>query len=502
MEIQVEIKNIKNVKSFNYKFEFENGIYAIVGENAVGKSTVMSAIASTVYPNTLIRLGETEIEKDSMVFVKCNGKYDKWYYSEEFRTLKSTKPRVVFNGIYEGSVFSGTRFQDMTNIDKLILENPDFINEFVPARENLKNAMSYILKNTENKYAELYKLKSMDSARKYNLINMPYFYKLPNGKFISKYKMSSGECMLISLLNFINSTALDPNVNTNKRKVCDERMFIFIDEVELALHPSSIIRLVEYLNKKMENNKLTVLFSTHSTELIKLISPNNIFLLENVNGNVEVINPCYPQYAIRSLYDHDGNDCTILVEDKLAVEIVKKSIEDFRIKNNLLINFLPIGGWESTLQLQHYIARNHILGKDKFVFSILDGDVKDEAVKRTDYKDLKKLFLPINSIEKYLYLKLIKEKDSSFYRKLGNKIFTLESLDSIVKNFILNGEGDNDTSGKSLYKHLCYKAQQLDLNKENFAKLVCEIIIEYENFEKLSNQITKFIEDNFIIQKK
>lgn len=502
MELEIEIKNIKNVKNFNYKFEFDNGIYAIVGENAVGKSTVMSAIASTVYPNTLIRLGETDIEKDSTVFIKCNGKYDKWYFSEEFGTLKSTKPRVVFNGIYEGSVFSGTRFQDMTNIDKLILENPDFINEFMPARENLKEAMSYILKNTENKYSELYKLKNMNSVRKYNLINMPYFYKLPNGKFISKYKMSSGECMLISLLNFINSTALDPKSNTSKKIVCDDRMFIFIDEVELALHPSSIVRLVDYLNKKMENNKLTVLFSTHSTELIKLISPNNIFLLENINGNVEVMNPCYPQYAIRSLYDHDGNDCTILVEDKLAMEIVKKSIESFRIKNNLLINFLPVGGWESTLQLQHYISKNHILGKDKFVFSILDGDVQTEASKRTDYQDLKKLFLPINSIEKYLFLKLIKEKDFVFCKKLGNKIFTLESLDNIIKNFILNGQGNNDLSGKSLYKHLCYKAQHLDLNKENFAKLVCEIIIEHENFEKLSCQITKFIEDNFVIPKK
>lgn len=502
MQLEIQIKNIKNIKEFNYKFEFENGVYAIVGENAVGKSTVMSAIASTVYPDTLLRLGETEISKDSYVFIKCNNVYDKWYYSQEHGSLKSHKPKVVFNGIYEGSVFSGTRFQDMTNIDKLILENPSFIDDFVPARDNLKEAMSIILKNTENKYNELYKLKNMTTVKKYKLLNMPYFYKLPNNKFISKYKMSSGECMLISLLNFINSTALDPERNKNKRKICDDRMFIFIDEVELALHPSSIIRLVEYLKKKMEHYKLTVLFSTHSTELIKLISPKNIFLLENNNGKIEVINPCYPQYAIRSVYDHDGNDCTILVEDKLAMQIVKIATEDFRIKNNLLINYLPVGGWESTLQLQNYISKNSILGRDKFVFSILDGDIMEIANKREDFKNLKKLFLPITSIEKYLYQKLIKNKDFSFCKKMGNKIFTLESLDNILKNFQLNGKGAQDISGKSLYDHLCYKAQSLDINKESFSKLVSELIIENEDFSKLSSQITQFIEDNFIIPQK
>jgi recombinational DNA repair ATPase RecF len=61
LDLQLEINKIKNIQYFNYTFSFDKGIYALVGENAVGKSTVMSAIASVVYSQNLKRLGDSEI---------------------------------------------------------------------------------------------------------------------------------------------------------------------------------------------------------------------------------------------------------------------------------------------------------------------------------------------------------------------------------------------------------------------------------------------------------
>jgi hypothetical protein len=101
--------------------------------------------------------------------------------------------------------------------------------------------------------------------------------------------------------------------------------------------------------------------------------------MKNEAGIAKIISPCYPQYAIRSLYNHDGYDCTILVEDRVAELIIRKLIADYRTNNNLLINVLPVGCWNNTLELQRNFCEQNILGRDKFTFSIIDGDVEDEV---------------------------------------------------------------------------------------------------------------------------
>ncbi|MDF2570484.1 MAG: putative transporter ATPase component [Sporomusa sp.] len=500
LDINLTIQNIKNISNFEHNFSFENGIYAIVGNNAVGKSTLMAAIASTVYPQTLVRLGGTEVSTDSKITMQCKGRNIIWEYNDRTDKLKSNYTGPLFDGIYEGSIFSGTRFQDMTNIDKMLTDET-FINEFVPANAELKEALSRILHGESGHYSELYKLKNMNVAREYDLINMPYFYKLPNGKYISKFKMSSGECMLISLLNFIISTASGRAFR--RRKFLDERLLIFIDEVELALHPSSIDRLITYLEGMISNSfAMTVLFSTHSSELIRKMQPSNLFYMENNDSNVHIITPCYPLFAIRSLYDHDGYDCTILVEDQVSEIVIKKLITDYRVKNNLLINVIPVGSWGNTLELQKNISQQNAFGRNKFVFSIIDGDVKSDVNKNKNYENLRKLFLPIQSIEKYLYNKLLINKDLDFKKFLGNKYFTLESLDSILKSCCESVYLMGDKSGKELYRVLLKHLEKVGYTENSFIKDFSSDLFAREDFGRLQTNIEKFITDNFFIESK
>lgn len=500
LNINLKIENVRNIKHFDYKFSFEKGIYALVGENAVGKSTVMASIASTVYPRNIIKLDQSEVDLSSKITVECKENKDIWYFDDKQNRMKSNFAQVIFNGIYEGSLFSGTRFEDMTNIDKMISDD-SFVRNFVDANSELKEALSYILHAEKGHYKKLYKLRNMAVAKSYSLNNMPYFYLLDSGKYISKFKMSSGECMLISLLNFIISTTSRPEQELHKKQTIDKRLFIFIDEVELALHPSSIDRLVEYLGGLVEHKNITVLFSTHSSELIRKMQPRNIFYLKNHKGITDIINPCYPQYAIRSLYDHDGYDCTILVEDKLSEIIIRRLISDFRVKNNLLINVLPVGTWGNTLALQKNIMEQNALGRDKFVFSIIDGDVEGDVKKCKEFENLKKLFLPIKSVEKYLYKKLIVDKDNEFIKIIGNKYFTLDPLESIIRAYEAKDYLKSDTTGKSLFKLLLEYLGKMKVKEEDFVKDFCEDLFVYENFNKLKISIEKFIQDNFYIKK-
>lgn len=303
--------------------------------------------------------------------------------------------------------------------------------------------------------------------------------------------------MLISLLNFINSSALNPREIRRRHAVLTNRLFAFIDEVELALHPSSIDRLLEYLEGMIAKKDLTVLFSSHSSELIRKLHPRKIYYMKNDDGEAKIISPCYPQYAIRSLYNHDGYDCTILVEDKVAELMVRKLIADYRTRNNLLMNVLPVGGWRNTLELQKNFCEQNILGRDKFTFSIIDGDVKDEVKKHDEYKVLKKLFLPIKSLEKYLYQKILVDKDTSFITYFGNRYFTLNSFDDIVKGCRGNAYVMQDVSGKALYEVILKKLAVERVDEDTLVRDFSEYLFAKENFASLQNNIERFIDSNF-----
>ncbi len=72
---------------------------------------------------------------------------------------------------------------------------------------------------------------------------------------------------------------------------------------------------------------ICVYISTHSTAIIMKESKDNIFLLDNNNGDISVVKECFPGYAMRDVSDQVCFDKLILVEDvssKAYVEHVDK----------------------------------------------------------------------------------------------------------------------------------------------------------------------------------
>ncbi|MCR9668868.1 hypothetical protein, partial [Vibrio parahaemolyticus] len=150
-----------------------------------------------------------------------------------------------------------------------------------------------------------------------------------------------------------------------------------------------------------------IYFSTHSIELISAISPENIFFLERHSDNsLEIINPCYPAYATRILYDHSGYDSIILVEDDLAKEIITRLLRDNNLLNSRLVHVLPCGGYTNVIELAREVVSSNLVGKTSTISIILDGDVKEDASKYMYKHGIKNniplSYLPIESLEKYL----------------------------------------------------------------------------------------------------
>ncbi len=506
--IELVINNIKNIKSANISIPFEKGLYAFVGENGCGKSTLMLATSLLIKTTSAKMLKPYDFDESSFINISISNCQDIWrkqrngkFTTGEYITiLKNGKRTAVVKaknhceGFYEGSIFYGSRFDDYSIIDNF-MSSSNFEDYLTNADNYVSESLGYILHNKKDYYTGLKKIKNRDIAARNGFKGMPYFFTVNDNVTISQYRMSSGESMLISLFDFLNNLVIRGRHN--------DKLLFLIDEIELALHPSAIDRLIEVLSNLVKTSSLdlVIYFSTHSAELVQRISPKNLFLVENNDGKVELINPCYPNYAIRNLYVPNGFDFLILVEDELAKAVVEKAIRDNRLAQSRLCCVLPAGGCTQMIKLHKDLVTYNTLGVGKRIISIFDGDVKTNSMQMAylnsqPYTSLPKTFLPILSIEKYLYHKLIEEKDVCFTKLLGDKYFNQKSLKSIIQDY----ENDErtkqkqDKSGKALYNVLLSNLNSLNIDEERFIIYLCEDIFTIENLSEFIKNITKLLE--------
>lgn len=480
MYLNIKINHIKNIQFCELSIPIEKGIFCLVGANGCGKSTVLSCLAQSVFPSSLKNLGQFDYNNESCVEFLYDGIKTLWQVKNRvWRCNSQPEKRIHFSGMYEGSLFYGTRFDDSLIIDGLVRNSTISLDQIVDADEYVKDQMSFILHGDYTHYRTLKRVRTKAIAQEVNLKNTPYFQEI-NGELLSQYRMSSGECLLVSLLHFIYNALI------RKSLPVDKPILMLIDEIELALHPVAVARLIDLLNQIItEHDTLTVILTTHSPEVIRKISPSNIYMMEAEEDEIQFNSPCYPSYAIRDIYMHSGFDYVILVEDLLAKYVVEKEIQQLSLTTGKLVNVLPIGGWENVLKFQMMAYNTNTFGIGTKVFSILDGDIKNESKVKKDYRNLPKMFLPINSIEKYLYKVCVTSAYKTIKKEINDNFFNVESLDAILSDY--NQTGDNN--GKKLYHKLVDNLGKRNISEEAFVKELCNIIMRHENFTEFESEI-------------
>lgn len=487
------IHKIKGIPHGHIELPIENGVYAIVGNNGTGKSTIMSCLAQLVSRHNLGLLKEQDHNSESYVEFTFNGRTDKWYCEQKFWQSNTFPHSIKFNGTYEGSLFYGMRFIDSKNVDELVAEGKILDDEIVDADTYIVEHLGEILHSNKAHYSGLKRVRNKTIRERLGLKNTPYFMQ-SGPSIISQYRMSSGECLTISLLHFIYNSVVRRSLPRN------QPILILIDEIELALHPIAITNLIKLLKELVSSyNNLTVIITSHSPEVIRSTSPNNIFKLEFDKHDENcfcIVNPCYPSYAIRDVYTHDGFDYLLLVEDKLAQIIVKRSIDKLKLNNSRLVNVMPVGGWLNVLKLHYELSDKNVLGVGKTIISVLDGDVSGQIPK--EYKSLKKFFLPVNSVEKYLRNILIVQPNKSIKKSINDKFFDVISLDQIIKEY---GQEETefktqspeyykaDNDGKRLYRKLFGYISARKVNEEEFIMRLYEILEENVDFSSLHRNL-------------
>jgi hypothetical protein len=302
--------------------------------------------------------------------------------------------------------------------------------------------------------------------------------------------MSSGECLLVSLLHFVYNSIVRRSLGRN------HKIMVLIDEIELALHPIAVSRLLDLLNDLIQSNRnLVVILTTHSPEVIRKLKPSNLLKIENNNGKVDLQSHCYPSYLIRDVYSHDGFDFLLLAEDILAKILISKILQKESLMKSKLIHVVPVGGWQNVLSLHEELLRSNALGINREIISILDGDVKEDVGE--GYKNLKKLFLPIKSIEKYLYSVIVEQKNMKVRRVLNDKYFTIRSLDSLVMSFNERYPKGVSQPDKKFYFSLKKDLESRGIQEEYFINNLVDDLISNVDFSAFKKSLRKTIEHSF-----
>ncbi len=466
-KIRMHISHVKCIDDLTFDIPIDKGLYAITGKNGSGKSTIATCAASLFFQMRMqLYFGATD-PNASITFEK-NDATRSWVY-DGTKWVSSSSGDMNIKGFYEGSLIFGNRFKDtsMKKVQKAMSVNT---NNLIVADDFIRKNLGLILQGNEDYYEKLYYLPRSEQSEFDGYV----FYYEKNGRRISQFHMSTGENLLISVLNSIH---LRNNDRANLSKPC----VLFLDEIELALHPSSLKRLLNFLEDMSNRYNYAIYFSTHSIELIGAIKPENIFYVErHSDSSIEILNPCYPAYATRILYDHSGFDNVILVEDDLSASFIKCILRDENLQRNRMIHVLPCGGYINVLKLADEVVKFNILGKRSSVSVVLDGDCKTEANNYIRNQNLRNnlpiTFLPIESLEKYLRNKLYVNVDHGLYRYLTDYVFQVKSIEEIIVGYEAQNAHLNDDKGKNFWWHIENELKERRTSREELINIIVDYV--------------------------
>lgn len=156
-----------------------------------------------------------------------------------------------------------------------------------------------------------------------------------------------------------------------------KKSLILLDEPEVSLHPGAQEKLVKYLYNQILANKHQIVIATHSPTFIRHLPNDAIKVLGKnslTNKTVLKSQKSMPEEAFFQLGELSDKFLTIVVEDRLAEELIKNSLKRYPepVKRLIKTKFYPGG---VSVLWSYYIP---VCASDerKDIAFILDGDMR------------------------------------------------------------------------------------------------------------------------------
>ena len=134
-------------------------------------------------------------DDDASITFKLGNSERVWRQEKGAWKKSSSGPNMNIKGFFEGSLIFGNRFKDMTYDKISSLESIDQ-DKLIVANEFIRKNLGIILQGDANYYEKLWMV-----SNHYDKFKGSIFFYEKYGKRISQFHMSTGENLLVSILN-------------------------------------------------------------------------------------------------------------------------------------------------------------------------------------------------------------------------------------------------------------------------------------------------------------
>lgn len=356
--IKIAQGHIRGLKDLSVYFSYP--ITAIAGKNGAGKTTILG-LASCAYKGHKFGGSFFHIrEEDGLDNVEV-----------EYEVLTDTPNPTCF------SLIKGPNDRSFKNYNKQVNREVNFIgiSRIVPPSENGRAIYERYM-NKREEWSPVWGPNVLISASKIfrkNYKNL--FYR--DGQLVitvdknsySDFNMGAGErsaiYLLSSLLNYKEGT------------------LVLIEEIELGLHEEAQNKLIEEIKTICHQRKLQIICTTHSDEILNALPPEGRIFLDHFEGVTTAIPGISSVLALGKLSGKSRSELDILVEDKIAKNIIEHCCT---AEQRARVAIIEAG---SALAVMRHLATRYKEDRSIEVCAILDGDMyNSKQQKINDFIDI------------------------------------------------------------------------------------------------------------------
>lgn len=421
---KVRVENLRVFEDATISFDFP--ITAIIGSNGSGKTTLMTASAcvyqsvkpsdfftksslDTTLQNAKIRfeiIDKKENPKD-LLKASISHKKTKWDRRNMYERA------VKYFGIKR--TLPPTEQKELVTLKSKNIQPTSKI-ELTPEEVNI---IQRILE-FDSQYT-YYAFEEKDLFMAVNIQNKSY----------SEFHFGAGESSIARLVY--------------EMERLPDNALVLIEEIENGLHPSAVVRLVEYLFDVCERKRHQVIFTTHSNYAIEHLPNDAVWHCHNGNVSQGKINI----EALRVMVGEIETQLVVFTEDEFAKNFITTTLRQSGATDLLnLIEIHPIGGKNEVIRFVDTQNENPATRKIPAV-GILDGDVQESEFQKSKFADFF-IKLPGDMPEKEVWDFLIREKLEDAIVIITLKLGLRIEQQNYVKDMIL------ETNREVLDTHLLY----------------------------------------------
>lgn len=331
--VKAEFIKLKRLKDLTIEFP-ERGVVALMGENGIGKSTVLHALACVYRPHEHLQV--KKFDEGSW--------WTDWFVPHTGNYWDGSSVRLFFSGSAEGTVYSksdrwqprsGSRRERYNRFIGLIDCMPHIEGESQKTRfefsigeldlsqskrNELVQAASGIL---NRRYTAVQQATKRSGLRRFLFATVSQGQPATSSSYTSHY-MGAGE---YKVLRLIQEVLAAPNGG-----------LILIEELEVSIHEAALRRLVLWLIQQAHEKDLQIIFSTHWPRVVEFANDVAIRTLHSMPGKVVCINGYRPMALHRMSGDEaDMRVINVWVEDQLAKRVVQQICTELGILPNVII---------------------------------------------------------------------------------------------------------------------------------------------------------------------